>query len=170
MQVLSSYLPGSAPAGQGSTFSEAGALYALGLIHAGQSLTHGEGAKACVSYLLEQLRSSQNNETLQHGACLGLGLLCMGTANEEIYEELKQVLYRDSAVAGEAAGYAIGLIMLGSASEKAISELLPYAHETQHEKIIRACAMAMALIMFKREDEAETLIQQLTLEKDAVLR
>ncbi len=80
LQVLSSYLPGSAPAGQGSTFSEAGALYGLGLIHAGQQ--HGESAKANVQYLLEQLRGAQNNETIQHGACLGLGLLCMGSANE----------------------------------------------------------------------------------------
>ena len=38
--------------------------------------------------------------------------------------------------AGEAAGISMGLLMVGTASEKA-SEMLTYAHETQHEKIIR---------------------------------
>lgn len=43
----------------------------------------------------------------------------------------------DSAVAGEAAGIGMGLVMLGSASEKAISEMIAYAHDTSHERIIR---------------------------------
>merc|ERR1712190_402116 len=66
--------------------------------------------------------------------------------------------------------YAIGLVMVGSASEKAINELKAYAHDTQHEKIIRACALALAMIMFRKEEEAETLINQMILDKDAILR
>merc|ERR1719331_2531077 len=69
----------------------------------------------------------------------------MATADEGLFEELKQTLYTDTAVAGEAAAYAIGLVMVGSASEKVIGELLAYAHDTQHEKIIRACALALAM-------------------------
>ena len=46
------------------------------------------------------------------------------------------MLYTDSAVAGEAAGIGMGLLLAGSASDKA-QELLAYAHDTQHEKIIR---------------------------------
>ena len=46
----------------------------------------------------------------------------MATGNEEVYEELKNVLYTDSAVAGEACGYAMGLVMLGTGSEKAVEE------------------------------------------------
>lgn len=60
----------------------------------------------------------------------------LGTADEDIYDDVKNVLYTDSAVAGEAAGISMGLLMVGSASERA-SEMLAYAHETQHEKIIR---------------------------------
>merc|ERR1719272_2234880 len=60
--------------------------------------------------------------------------------------------------------------MVGSADENAIQELLTYAHETQHEKIIRASAIALALMMFRREEEAETLISQMLLDKDAILR
>lgn len=77
-----------------------------------------------------------NPQVIQHGACLGLGLAALGTADEEIYDDIKGVLYTDSAVAGEAAGISMGLLMVGTASEKA-SEMLAYAHETQHEKIIR---------------------------------
>lgn len=75
-------------------------------------------------------------QVIQHGACLGLGLAALGTADEDIYDDIKNVLYTDSAVAGEAAGIGMGLLMVGTASEKA-SEMLAYAHETQHEKIIR---------------------------------
>lgn len=76
-------------------------------------------------------------QVIQHGACLGLGLAALGTADEDIFEDIKNVLYNtDSAVAGEAAGISMGLLMVGTASEKA-AEMLAYAHETQHEKIIR---------------------------------
>ena len=46
------------------------------------------------------------------------------------------MLYTDSAVAGEAAGIGMGLLLAGSGSDKA-AEMLAYAHDTQHEKIIR---------------------------------
>ena len=70
----------------------------------------------------------------QHGACLGLGLASLGSNDKEVFEEVKNVLYTDSAVAGEAAGIALGLVSVGSASEKT-QELLTYAHDTQHEKV-----------------------------------
>ena len=76
----------------------------------------------------------------QHGACLGLGLAALGSADEEVTEEVKNVLYTDSAVAGEAAGIALGLVNVGTASEKT-QELLTYAHDTQHEKVRCSCAL-----------------------------
>lgn len=161
--ILSTYLPQTGGA-RGSPYSEGGALYAMGIIHANHYDPETKG------YLLEQLHNAQATEVLQHGACLGIGLVCMATADEGTYEELKQTLYTDTAVAGEAAAYGIGLVMVGSASEKAIGELLAYAHDTQHEKIIRACALALAMMMFRREEEAEPLIQQMLLDKDAILR
>merc|ERR1712190_475886 len=66
--------------------------------------------------------------------------------------------------------YAMGLVMGGSASDKAIQELKAYAHDTQHEKIIRACALALAMMMFRKEEEAEVLINEMYLDKDAILR
>ncbi|KAM0013656.1 putative armadillo-like helical, 26S proteasome regulatory subunit RPN2 [Helianthus debilis subsp. tardiflorus] len=158
--LMAPYLPQSGSGG-GSPYSEGGALYALGLIHA----NHGEGIK---QFLRDSLRST-NVEVVQHGACLGLGLAALGTADEDIYEEIKSVLYTDSAVAGEAAGISIGLLMVGTASEKA-SEMLVYAHETQHEKIIRGLALGIALTVYGREEEADTLIEQMTLDQDAIIR
>jgi membrane protease subunit (stomatin/prohibitin family) len=45
----------------------------------------------------------------------------------DVYEDLRVVLFNDSAVAGEAAGYAMGLVMLGTFSDKALEEMLQYA-------------------------------------------
>ncbi|KAL5542574.1 hypothetical protein UlMin_010284 [Ulmus minor] len=159
--LMAPYLPQGAAGGGGSPYSEGGALYALGLIHA----NHGEGIK---QFLRDSLRST-NVEVIHHGACLGLGLAALGTADEEIYEDIKTVLYTDSAVAGEAAGISLGLLMVGTASEKA-SEMLAYAHETQHEKIIRGLALGIALTVYGREEEADTLIEQMTRDQDPILR
>ncbi|KAJ7518282.1 hypothetical protein O6H91_21G062200 [Diphasiastrum complanatum] len=159
--LMAPYLPQNGGSGGGSPYSEGGALYALGLIHA----NHGEGIK---QFLLESLRNT-NNEVIQHGACLGLGLAALGTADEEVYEDIKSVLYTDSAVAGEAAGIAMGLLMVGTASEKA-GEMLAYAHDTQHEKIIRGLAIGIALVVYGREEEADTLIEQMTRDQDPILR
>ncbi|KAE8712246.1 26S proteasome non-ATPase regulatory subunit 1-like protein B [Hibiscus syriacus] len=159
--LMAPYLPQGGAGGGGSPYSEGGALYALGLIHA----NHGEGIK---QFLRDSLRST-NTEVIQHGACLGLGLAALGTADEEIYEDVKSVLYTDSAVASEAAGIGIGLLMVGTASEKA-SEMLAYAHETQHEKIIRGLALGIALTVYGREEEADTLIEQMTRDQDPIIR
>ncbi|CAI5943849.1 unnamed protein product [Closterium sp. NIES-64] len=166
--LMAPYLPhgagGSAGAAgglSGSAYSEGGALYALGLIHA----NHGESIKG---FLLESLRNT-SNETIQHGACLGVGLAAMGTGDEEVYEDVKSVLYTDSAVAGEAAGIAMGLLLVGSASERA-AEMLAYAHDTQHEKIIRGLAVGISLVVYGREEEADILIQQMTTDADPILR
>ncbi|XP_031266971.1 26S proteasome non-ATPase regulatory subunit 1 homolog A [Pistacia vera] len=159
--LMAPYLPQGGSAGGGSPYSEGGALYALGLIHA----NHGEGIK---QFLRDSLRST-TVEVIQHGACLGLGLAALGTADEDIYDDIKNVLYTDNAVAGEAAGISMGLLMVGTASEKA-GEMLAYAHETQHEKIIRGLALGIALTVYGREEEADTLIEQMTRDQDPILR
>ena len=87
-----------------------------------------------------------------------------------IYDKFKAIVYNDKANSGEAAAYGIGMVMLGSANEMAITDILAYAHETQHEKIIRGLGISLALIMYKREEEADTLITQLLTDKDPILR
>eukprot|EP00164_Ancoracysta_twista_P002156 GFYU01002846.1.p1 GENE.GFYU01002846.1~~GFYU01002846.1.p1 ORF type:complete len:990 (+),score=411.16 GFYU01002846.1:151-3120(+) len=162
-KVLGGYLPQAGAPTQGGPHSEGGALYALGLIHS----NHGEST---LKYLQNALRNAGTNGIVQHGACLGIGLAAMASGNDEIYEELKTVLFTDDAVAGEAAGLAMGLVMMGSANAKAIDEMLAYAHETQHEKIIRGLTMGLAIVMYGREEEADTIIEQLIRDKDPILR
>lgn len=144
-----------------SPYAEGGALYALGLIHA----NHGDDITA---FLLERLRGT-TNEVVQHGACLGLGLAGLSTMKEDIFEDVKAVLYTDSAVAGEAAGIALGLVEVGSGSEK-VTEMLAYARDTQHEKIVRGLGLGIALMNYAREGAADTLIEQLLREQDPILR
>lgn len=96
----------------------------------------------------------------------------MASKNGPVFEELKNVLFNnaDSAVIGEAAGYSLGLVMMGSADEEAIKEILTHASETQHEKIIRSLAISLALIMYGKEDNADTLIEQMVRSKDSIMR
>jgi 26S proteasome regulatory subunit N2 len=71
----------------------------------------------------------------------------------------------DSAIAGEASGYAMGLTMLGTASPKAYEEMIQYAHETQHEKIIRGLAIGIAFLMYGKEEGADEVIEKMLAEK-----
>ncbi|GAA5866599.1 hypothetical protein JCM1840_002395 [Sporobolomyces johnsonii] len=161
--ILEPYLPGATDGANRSVYSEGGSLYALGLVNA------NHGKESITGYLLETMKGSQE-EVIQHGAALGLGVAAMGSGNEELYDALRDVLFNDSAIAGEAAGYAMGLVMLGSGSAKALDEMLQYAHETQHEKIIRGLAVGIAFVLYGKEEEADAMIESLLGDADAILR
>ncbi|KAK6434291.1 proteasome regulatory particle base subunit [Oleoguttula sp. CCFEE 5521] len=162
-KLLDPYLPKpQTNASAGSTYSQGGSLYALGLIYA----NHGTNV---LDYLRKQFKDTQE-EVVQHGGALGLGVAGMATGSDEIYEELKAVLYTDSAINGEAVGLAMGLVMLGTGNVKALDDMIQYAHETQHEKIVRGLAMGMALIMYNRQEAADELINGLLDDADSALR
>jgi 26S proteasome regulatory subunit N2 len=164
MLILGPYLPAEGGGGStvpGADFSEGGALYALGLINAG----YGSG-RTVENYLRETLRAAQG-EVVQHGAALGLGVVGMGGKNPDAYDDLKQTLFTDSAVAGEAAGYAMGLIMLETAHAGSADEMLTYARETQHEKIIRGLAIGIAFIYYGKQEQADDMVKVLLGEKVA---
>ncbi|XP_012276882.1 26S proteasome non-ATPase regulatory subunit 1 [Orussus abietinus] len=160
LALMQSYLPRDTGAGAG--YSEGGGLYALGLIHA----NHGA---VITDYLLGQLKDAQN-EMVRHGGCLGLGLAAMGSHRQDVYEQLKFNLYQDDAVTGEAAGIAMGMVMLGSKSTQAIEDMVAYAQETQHEKILRGLAVGIAFTMYGRLEEADPLVTSLSADKDPILR
>jgi len=161
LSLMQSYLPKDT-AGTSSGYAEGGGLYALGLIHA----NHGG---EITEYLLGQVKEG-GGEQIKHGGCLGLGLAAMGTHRADVYEQLKYCLYQDDAVTGEAAGLAMGLVELGSKSASAIEDMVAYAQETQHEKILRGLAVGIALTMYGRLEEADPLITSLCQDKDAILR
>lgn len=160
-KLLEPYLPRPSSVG-GSIFSQGGALYAYGLIYA----NHGTEA---LDYLQGQFKDAQQ-EVIQHGGALGLGIAGMACGSEEIYTMLRDVLYIDSALNGEAVGLAMGLIMLGTGNIKALEDMIQYAHDTQHEKIVRGLALGMALIMFGRQEGADELIEGLLNDPDPSLR
>lgn len=160
-KLLEPYLPRDGNP-SGSAYSQGGSLYALGLIYT----NHGSDV---LDYLRDQFRNT-NEEVVQHGGALGLGVAGMATGSEAIYEELKQVLYSDSAINGEAVGLAMGLVMLGTANYRALEDMAQYAHDTQHEKIVRGLAIGMALIVYGQQEEADELINGMLDDPDPTLR
>jgi 26S proteasome regulatory subunit N2 len=169
MKLLQPYLPQNGISG--SSFAESGALCALGLIHANKG---GSGDSTTISYLTEALRNAGTDDVVQHGACLGIGLASMATGSETLYDELQKVLFTDNAVAGEGAALAIGLVLLGQSESRlaqhAIPDLLNYAHDTSHEKIIRALTLAIAMMVYGKEDSADVVIEQLGRDRDPIVR
>lgn len=161
LNLMSTYLPKDTT-GAGSDYPQGGGLYALGLIHA------NHGGKI-IDYLLKELKEA-SSDMVRHGGCLGLGLAAMGTARQDVYEQLKCNLYEDDAVTGEAAGLAMGLVMIGTASPQAIEDMVTYARDTQHEKILRGLCLGISLTMYGRLEEADTLIENLCRDKDPILR
>lgn len=162
--LLGPYLPKDAAVGTNpsSVYSQGGSLYAMGLIYANHE-----------TFALELIRDhfkKATEEVVQHGGALGLGLSGMATGDDSIYEDLKGVLYTDSALNGEAVGIAMGLIMLGTGNIKALEDMIQYAHDTQHEKIVRGLGLGMALIMYGRQEGADELVNGLLDDPDPILR
>lgn len=174
--VLDHYLPKGAD--NSSPYTQGGSLYALGLINTGCGSLHeefmpatdGAASETVRSYLLNQIATRQEQEVVVHGACLGFGLADMASGDEEAFQTLLSLISAtDNAVAGEAAGYAMGLVMLGTGSELG-ADMLQTAHDTQHDKIIRGLAMGLALMYYGREESADAMIDMLITDKDAILR
>jgi 26S proteasome regulatory subunit N2 len=193
MHLLEPYLPETPnaenpdanPVSAEGGYAEGGSLYALGLIHGSNVGSSSAKREEANSFLRGHLRNSHANEAISHGSALGVGLTALGTNNIEVVNELKELLYTDSAVAGEGAGIAIGMVLVGSgagnvnnsvdpqdAQEIAdiIFELKNYAKETQHEKIIRGIVMGLALINFGQEENADTMIDEMRSDRDPLLR
>jgi len=192
MNLLAPYLP-TEPADDGSPsavsatggYAEGGSLYALGLIHGSHAGSSATKRKECSELLRKHLRHSHANEVMSHGAALGVGLTAMGCSDIIVVNELKELLYTDSAVAGEAAGISLGMVLVGSGAGNATNSLPPnkreelnqvvielknYARETQHEKIIRGISTGLALIQFGQEDNADAVIEEMRSDRDPILR
>ncbi|ODH31453.1 hypothetical protein ACO22_03466 [Paracoccidioides brasiliensis] len=164
-RLLAPYLPKDNIAGvggSGSVYSQGGSLYAFGLIYANH--------EGWAVDLIREHFTKATEEVIQHGGALGLGVAGMATGDEGIYNDLKSVLETDSALNGEAVGLAMGLVMLGTGNMKALEDMIRYAHDTQHEKIIRGVALGMALIMYGRQEAADELVNGLLGDPDPTLR
>jgi 26S proteasome regulatory subunit N2 len=191
MHLLQPYLPAD-PSGEEARpvpvtggYAEGGSLYALGLIHGSHSGSSAQKRMETTDFLRSHLRASHANEVISHGAALGVGLTSMGSADVTIVNELKDLLDNDSAVAGEAAGMAIGMVLVGTGAGsphnslpahgkeeimELVSELKSYARETLHEKIIRGIAIGLALMQYQQEENADAVIEDMRTDRDPVIR
>lgn len=194
MKLLEPYLPvPPSEDGESATaisslggYSEGGSLFALGIIHGSHAGSSAEKRLEMANLLRSHLRTSHANEVISHGAALGVGLTSMGSADFATLNELKELVYTDSAVAGEAAGIAIGMVLVGTGAGNTsdllpdndnyveivdfVTELKDYARETQHEKIIRGIAMGLALIQYGQEENADEVIEEMRSDRDPILR
>ncbi|RDD41259.1 26S proteasome non-ATPase regulatory subunit 1 [Trichoplax sp. H2] len=160
IKLMSHYLPKDNTSSNG--MQSGGALYALGLIHA----NHGHGI---LSYLRNQLKEAAS-QPIRHGACLALGLAALGTANQDIYDDLYDCMIHDEAVTGEASGLAMGLVLIGRKSPEPLEKMITYLKETDHEKIERGLALGIALIMYGCLEEADIVIETLCGDENSNLR
>lgn len=165
-KVMAPYLPGSRST---SRYIRGGSLYALGLIYAGFGRDIIDYLKG---HIVENSAATgdEDIDVLLHGASLGIGLAAMGSASTDVYECLKEVLYNDSAVSGEAAALGMGLTMLGTGNEAAIRDMLTYAQETQHGNITRGLSVGLSLISYGRQETADGLISSMLDSEEALLR
>ena len=192
MTLLEPYLPPSPPddataehnVSTTGGYSEGGSLYALGLIHGSHVGSDSAKRIEASTFLRKHLRASHANEVISHGAALGVGLTSFGSGDLEVVNELKELLYTDSAVAGEAASMAIGMVLAGSGAGNAstdpspeqellaeiVAELRNYSRETHHEKIIRGIAICLALINFGQEENADATIEEMRGDRDPIIR
>lgn len=194
MNLLEPYLP-EPPSEDGENavtissvggYAEGGSLFALGIIHGSHAGSSAEKRRETANLLRSHLRASHANEAMSHGAALGVGLTSMGSSDLATVNELKELLYTDSAVAGEAAGMAIGMVLVGTGAGNTanslpetnnrdeilelVTELKNYARETQHEKIIRGIAMGLALVQYGQEENADAVIEEMRSDRDPILR
>ncbi|QLG73244.1 hypothetical protein HG535_0E03280 [Zygotorulaspora mrakii] len=165
-KVMAPYLPGSRST---SRYIKGGSLYGLGLIYAGFGRDITDYLQ---SHIVENSAATgdEDVDVLLHGACLGVGLAAMGSASSDIYECLKEVLYNDSAVSGEAAAMGMGLTMLGTGNDSATHDMFTYANETKHGNITRGLAIGLALVNYGRQDLADMLISDMLANDDKLLR
>ena len=161
LQVLHPFLTNTTPA-----FALGGCLYALGLIYANYSWdTH------VLEIVKDRLTDHKpSSVAVKHGGCLALGLIAMGSQDEKYYKLVWDFLNDPSPEAGEAAGYAIGMIMLGCGNCPQLDDLRRYCENCPHEKVTRGGAMGLALMMYGREEDSETLVECLLTQRIPLLR
>lgn len=66
----------------------------------------------------------------------------------DVYEQLKFNLYQDDAVTGEAAGVAMGLVMLGSKSATAIEDMVAVSSSVYYFIYIQIYIWALRFVLY----------------------
>uniref|UniRef100_A0A0E0PDV0 26S proteasome non-ATPase regulatory subunit 1 homolog n=1 Tax=Oryza rufipogon TaxID=4529 RepID=A0A0E0PDV0_ORYRU len=148
--LMAPYLPQSGAVGGGSPYSEGGALYALGLIHA----NHGEGIK-------QFLRESLRNTSAEVGLSLGIALTVYG--REEEADTLIEQMTRDQDPILRYGGmYALALAYRGTANNKAIHQLLHFAVSDVSDDVRRTAVMALGFVLYNEPEQTPRIVSLLS--------
>lgn len=132
MKVMQPYLPSNTNVGGNSInessrpYYEAGALYALGLIHAPLGVSRDN---TLIEYLSSNLYKYATVSQMIHGASLGIGLAAIGLQSDDLCDVLFTCVGGGDAIGGEAAAVGIGLVMMGSGNETAMNSFANIASE-----------------------------------------
>ncbi|KAG5859487.1 hypothetical protein KMI_06g10090 [Encephalitozoon hellem] len=169
-EILKNYLPSEV------SQKEGGALMALGLIKAG---TFSEEDTEYLLYFLDT--EDTLTPELAYGVCLGLGLINMGSANNEILSKLKELSKVDRTLLVEASVYGMGMLGLNSWNVEILEDLKAIGCDTEFERVKRAVGVSLSLVlmfseeMFYDEDTAsngefKNYINELLSDKDSIMR
>lgn len=85
-----------------------------------------------------------------NGVSMGLGLVSFASSSDKVGDRLKEFMNVNSSIIGEAAALGIGLVYAGSGKDTVLSELLHYAEESDHEKILRSICMSIGIVNFEQ--------------------
>ncbi|KAF7682837.1 26S proteasome regulatory subunit RPN2 [Astathelohania contejeani] len=165
-EILSNLFPGD------NNMKNGGSLLALGLINA------GECKEEDISFLLNFIENKTSPNELIHGACLGLGLVCIGIMgndnNEDIISNLKEALLLKlnscDTIEAEGAAYALGMMHLGYPTTNIMDDLLGVAKSTSHVRLARCIGVSLALALGNTRHVHLGFINSMLLDKDEVIR
>jgi len=93
-----------------------------------------------------------------------------GPSASALLSAIREVLFQDRAVPGEAAGLSLGLLLVGSGNKQWYEEMAAYSHETQHEKIQRGLVMGIAFVFYNLQEQAQYAIDALIADKSDTVR
>merc|ERR1719474_2512679 len=149
-----------------TNWAKLSATATLGVIHRG----HEKESLSLMQSYLPRDSSATSSGYAEGGGLYALGLIHAnhgGDITEYLLGQLKDASC-EKVKHGGCLG--LGLAAMGSKSASAIEDMVAYAQETQHEKILRGLAVGIALVMYGRLEEADPLITSLMQDKDAILR
>ncbi|EAX82388.1 Proteasome/cyclosome repeat family protein, partial [Trichomonas vaginalis G3] len=97
-------------------------------------------------------------------------LISLGSRDTSHYNLLLKVIREDHPEPGEAAGYALGMVMLGSGSQETIDEMIRICENTEHEKIMRGIAMGLGFVLYGCGARANDTIQRMLDSRQPLMR
>lgn len=180
LEILQNVLPNE------KEMSDGGSLISLGMIECNKK----NNDNLIQNYLLNFIESANtlNSQTLMYGGCLGLGLVNIGKYDKELIEIFLNIIEDEDVLAGEASVYAIGMNIIQESIENnndddsdkdaahnnsyiniLVNNLYNIGCTTKHEKISRACGIAISLAQIQKQ-KITPLVDEMLHSKNEIIR